>query len=132
MKQKSDLPELTKAEFDILRVLWKKGKLTVREVHEQLKDANNWAYSTTKTMMDRMVKKGLLSRESFHGIFLYRHLISRPAGFARLIQFFADRVLELDYGSVVSLFAHSNALTTEEMKELGDILEENTEQEGKK
>jgi predicted transcriptional regulator len=73
-------------------------------------------------MMDRMVKKGLLKREQFHGVFLYTPLISRPKGFARLIRFFSDRVLELDYSTVVSLFARSNALTPEEIEELSELL----------
>ena len=117
-----NLPELTKAEFDILRIIWKTNRLSVREVHDQIASAKSWAYSTTKTMMDRMAKKGLLAREQFHGVFVYRPLISRPRGFARLIQFFADRVLELDAATVVSMFAQSNALTAEEIEELSQLL----------
>ena len=122
MAPKSDLPELTKAEFDILRLLWKSGQLTVRELHDQLTQNYQWAYSTTKTMMDRMVKKQLLKRESFHGVFLYRPMLSRPKGFARLIQFFTERVLETDYDAVVSLFSRSQALTPSEIEELARLL----------
>ena len=82
MKSKEPLPELTKTEFDILRILWKSGRLSVRELHDQMIENYSWAYSTTKTMMDRMVKKELLKREQFHGIFLYSPLISRPKGFS--------------------------------------------------
>ncbi|MBN2382503.1 BlaI/MecI/CopY family transcriptional regulator [bacterium] len=124
MKVHKGLPELSRAEFDILRILWKRGRLSVREVHDQIVETQAWAYSTTKTMMDRMVKKGLLSRAQFHGVFLYNPLVSRPRGFARFIQFFAERVLELDYDSVVSLFVRSEALTAEEIEELSEILEQ--------
>ncbi len=124
MTKKLPLPDLTKAEFDILRIIWKNGKLSVREVHDLITATNNWAYSTTKTMMDRMVHKQFLIREKFHGVFLYRSLISRPKGFARFIQFFADRVLEIDYGEVVALFSRSNALDTNEIKELESLLED--------
>ena len=117
------LPDLTKPEFDILRVLWKKKRLNVRETHTELTETYDWAYSTTKTMMDRMVKKGLLAREAFHGVYLYTPLLSRPRGFAKFIKFFADRVLELDHGSVVALFAHSSALTEAEIEELTILLD---------
>ncbi len=123
MVKKSPLPDLTKTEFDILRIIWKNGKLSVREVHDQITETYNWAYSTTKTMMDRMVLKQFLIREKFHGVFLYRSLISRPKGFARFIQFFADRVLEIDYGEVVALFSRSNALDANEIEELEGLLE---------
>ena len=125
MVKKQELPELSKAEYDILRILWKNGKQTVREVHDQLHATHGWAYTTTKTMMDRMISKDLLQREEFHGIFLYKSLISRPMGLVKLIQFFADRVLEIDAGTVVSLFAQSKAITPEEIQQLEYLLKEN-------
>jgi len=125
MGDKKELVDLSRAEYDILRALWKGGQMTVREVHDQLKSTYDWAYTTTKTMMDRMVGKKLLNRDSFHGIFLYKPLISRPMGLARMVQFFADRVLEMDVGSVVSLFARSKAITSDEIKELEILLKEN-------
>lgn len=123
------VPDLSKAEYSILKVLWEGKEFTVREVHDQLSETHNWAYSTTKTMMDRMVGKDLLSRRSFHGIFLYKPLISRPAGLVKIVQFFADRVLEMDYGSVVTLFARSNTLSAEEIEELSSLLEEEQQKE---
>ena len=123
MPKKKEPPELSRAEYDILRILWKDGRLTVREVHDQIQKIHEWAYTTTKTMMDRMIKKGLLEREKFHGIFLYRPLISKAAGLARMVQFFADRVLETDTGAVVSMFARSKALNSVEIKELEELLD---------
>jgi BlaI family penicillinase repressor len=124
MTSKKSLPDLSKAEYDILRVLWKDGKLNVREVHDQLQEVYHWAYTTTKTMMDRMAAKGLLKREGFHGVFLYEPLITRPAGLAKFIEFFADRVLEMDTGAVVSMFARSQAITPEEIRELEKLLKD--------
>ncbi len=122
MKEKKKLVDLSRAEYDILRTLWNAGQLSVREVHDQLIETYNWAYTTTKTMMDRMVNKELLRRDSFHGVFIYKPLITRPAGLARMVQFFADRVLEMDVGSVVSLFARSKSLSPEEIDELNNLL----------
>lgn len=118
------LPDLSKAEYDILRILWKEGRQSVRELHDRVQKTSGWAYTTTKTMMDRMVQKGLLARESFHGVFLYTPLISRPAGLARMVQFFAERVLELDSQEVVAMFAQSEAITPEEIRELEQLLSE--------
>ena len=122
------LPELSKAEYDILRILWKNGRNTVREVHDAITETTGWAYTTTKTMMDRMVTKELLKREDFHGIYLYSPLVSRPAGLAKLVKFFADRVLETDAGTVVSMFAGSKAISPEEIKELERLLQEDNEE----
>ena len=86
-------------------------------------------YQEGLLVMDRMVKKGLLRREEFHGVFLYVPLVSRARGFARFIQFFAERVLELDHGSVVSLFSRSKALTPEEIEELRLLLDQEKSRE---
>ncbi len=119
------IPDLSRAEFDILRILWKNEKLSIREVHDALQETYHWAYSTTKTMMDRMVKKQLLAREEFHRVFLYRPLISRPQGLAKWVEFVADRVLEMDQGAVVSLFARNKVLSPEEIEELTQLLKSN-------
>ena len=76
-------------------------------------------------MMDRMVKKNLLSREEFHRVFLYKPLISRPQGLAKWVEFVADRVLEMDQGAVVSLFARNKVLKPEEIEELTQLLKSN-------
>ncbi len=121
--KKNDTPDLSRAEYDILRILWKEEQLSVREVHDALQSTYKWAYSTTKTMMDRMAKKNLLKREEFHHIFLYKPLITRPQGLMKWIEFFADRVLEMDRASAVALFARTKAITPDEIEELSDLLE---------
>lgn len=124
MARRKALPELSKSELDIIKVLWQVGRQSAREVHDALAPTYGWAYSTTKTMMDRMVGKGYLKRENFHGVFLYEPLISRPHGLAKLVQDFADNVLEMDAGSLVSLFARNKKLTPAEIAELKQILEQ--------
>ncbi|HQU73599.1 MAG TPA: BlaI/MecI/CopY family transcriptional regulator, partial [Calditrichia bacterium] len=66
----------------------------------------------------------LLERETFHGVFVYRALVSRPAGLVRFIQFFAERVLETDPATVVTLFAKNETLSEAEIAELNRLLEE--------
>jgi len=132
MKSKStgDVPDLSKTELQMLNVLWKsKEGLSVREVHEQVKDQFKWAYSTTKTTMDRMVKKGLLRREDFHGVYLYQAEISKPAGLVRLLKFFMNDLLEMDQSALVSLFGRSKALSDAEIDELEALLDKEAKKE---
>lgn len=124
-KSNKNLPDLSRTELEILNLIWKtKDGLSVRGLHEQITDSFQWAYSTTKTTMDRMVKKGLLSRESVEGTFLYQAEISKPAGLARLISFFMNDLLEIDQNALVSLFGSSKALTGSEINELESLLEQ--------
>lgn len=126
MPRRPRLPDLSRTELDVMKVLWNapEGRLSAREVHDHLAASLDWAYSTTRTVLDRMAKKRLLDRQSFHGVLLYAPRISRPLGLARLVRDFAERVLELDHAAVVPLFARSEALTADEVEELARLLDE--------
>lgn len=115
-KTVSDLPELTKAEYKILDVMWQGEEFSIREVHVALD--SDWALSTTKTTIERMYKKGLVSRRNLHGMNVYRPAITRPVGLARWVHFFADHMLGLDTRAVVSMFGKSDRISDEELAEL--------------
>jgi len=117
------LPELSATELDVMKILWREGRQSARELHERLAPERHWAYSTTRTTLERMVEKGLLEKAAFHGINLYAPRLGKPAGLARLVRDFAERVLEMDAAPVVSLFARSEALSEEEIRELERLLE---------
>jgi len=120
----NNTPELSRAEYDILRTIWKNGELSVREVHDQLQQDTGWAYTTTKTVMDRMIAKDLLQRSSVHGVFVYQALISRPQGLARFIHFFAKKIFEIDRDSVLAMFSDNKEISTNELKELKKLLKD--------
>ncbi len=118
------LPHLAPAELDIMKVVWRAGRLSAREIHDRVAGATGWAYSTTRTVVERMVQKGLLSKEDSHGLHVYAPAISRPQGIARLVQDFAEQVLGLSAAPVATLFAESEALSRSEIEELRALLGE--------
>jgi BlaI family transcriptional regulator, penicillinase repressor len=124
MKKMNPAPVLTRSEYDILRILWKHGERSVREICDLLNNTHGWALTTVRTMMDRMTNKGLLQKKNYHGVFIYKPLISRPAGLAKMVQFFADRVLETDTDTIVSMFSNTKGLSSKEIEELKNLLKE--------
>ena len=69
--------ELFESEWAILQVVWEKEPCTAPDVQEALISQKNWAYTTVKTMMDRMVKKGLLEVEKIRNLHLYRSSVTQ-------------------------------------------------------
>ena len=118
------LPDLNETELEIMKTLWRMGKGSARELHEALEDQFSWSYSTTRTVLERMVKKALLTKASFHGLYLYAPAISKAAGLARFVHHFASRILETGPAPVVSLLARSETLTPEELEDLSRLLDE--------
>ena len=123
-KRTQRLPALTRPELDVMKALWHAGDLGAREVHERVGTRHDWAYSTTRTTLERMVKKGLVAKQAFHGLYVYRAAISKARGLAGMVRDFAESVLESEVAPVVSLFADAQTLTPEEIAELHAVLAE--------
>jgi len=74
--QRKPLVELTEAEWEIMKVVWRKQPCSAGTVQEMLVKSRDWAYSTVKTTMDRMVEKGFLTIERIRNLQLFRSCIS--------------------------------------------------------
>ncbi len=70
-------PELTEAEWVIMKVVWENEPCAAGTVQEALVKSKDWAYSTVKTTMDRMVAKGLLEITKIRNLQLFRSRISQ-------------------------------------------------------
>jgi BlaI family penicillinase repressor len=69
--------ELTEAEWAIIQAVWDNEPCAAPTIQEELQARKNWHYSTVKTLMDRMVTKGLLTTERIRNLILYRSAITR-------------------------------------------------------
>ena len=69
--------ELFDSEWAILQVVWEREPCAAPTVQEALEKDKGWAYTTVKTLMDRMVKKGLLKTERIRNLYLYRSTLTR-------------------------------------------------------
>jgi BlaI family penicillinase repressor len=68
--------ELTEAEWEIIKVVWEQEPCTAGDVQEELARRRDRAYSTVKTLMDRMVTKGFLRIERIRNLQLFRSCVS--------------------------------------------------------
>ncbi len=59
----TELPRPTDAELEILKVLWRRGPSTVREVFETLGESKTTGYTTVLKTMQIMAEKGLVVRD---------------------------------------------------------------------
>ena len=75
-RRKKPAAELTEAEWAIMKVVWEQGPCAAGTVQESLAKSRDWAYSTIKTTMDRMVEKGFLEIDKIRNLQLFRTCIS--------------------------------------------------------
>jgi len=108
----------TDAELEILRVLWKRGASTVREVHEAISAAKTVGYTTVLKQMQVMHRKGLLARSDRFRSHVYQPVQSQTKMQRRL----AAAILQQAFGgSARQLLQSALAGRTVDPRELDEI-----------
>lgn len=69
--------ELTETEWKIIKAIWASEPSTAPDIRLRLAKKTKWTYSTVRTLMDRMVAKGLLTAEKVRNLTLYRSAITQ-------------------------------------------------------
>lgn len=109
---------LTRAELQIMDLIWKAGETSIREIHEALPEKARPAYTTVQTVMTRLEEKGALRRTRKIGnAYLYEPAITRGSTMQRAL----DELIDLLGGSATPLVSHlleSGRLTMEDLREL--------------
>lgn len=94
---------ISAAELAVMEVLWAESPLTASDVTQRIDPARGWSDRTVKTMLGRLLGKGVLSHEEDGRRYLYRPLVAR----ADYVSGESGRLLErLFNGRAAPLVAH--------------------------
>lgn len=93
----------TPGELEVLKVLWRRGPSTVREVMDVLNCRRRRAYTSVMSLMGVMTDKGLLRREPQGRAFLYEARVAREKTLGQMVHDLLGRAFE---GSAAALVAH--------------------------
>ena len=76
-RRKKTTTDLTEAEWEILKVVWRQEPCAAGTVQEALAQSKAWAYGTVKSTMDRMVEKGFLEITRIRNLQLFHSCITQ-------------------------------------------------------
>jgi len=110
--------ELTEAEWEIIQVVWEHQPCAAPTVQEELESRKKWTYSTVKTLMDRMVGKGLLTTERIRNLILYRSAITQKQARRGEVMKTLTRAFGGAFTPMMQFMLESNALSSDELTEL--------------
>ena len=125
MRPKSET--LTGQELELMKVIWRSGQATVREVYEDLKTRRTIAYTSVQTMMNILETKGHLKKEPGDKAQTYIPVRPQQTVVRSMVREFVDRVFD---GSARPLLVHllkEKRLTAAERKELQKLLDKEAE-----
>ena len=122
------LKELTKAEEQVMQVLWKLEKGFVKDVIEQLRDPKP-AYNTVSTIIRILEKKGMVDHKSYGKTHEYFPMVDRNTYRKFYLENFMDNYFGGSFQRLVSFFAREKDISMAEMEELFKLVERDLNKE---
>ncbi|MFA6240076.1 MAG: BlaI/MecI/CopY family transcriptional regulator [Candidatus Hydrogenedentales bacterium] len=126
-KKRPNLPQPTAAELELLRVLWKLGPSTVREVHSTLERAKPAGYTTVLKMLQIMTDKGLVHRDERQRSHVYHPTLSEQDTQRTLVDDLMERAFGGSAESLVLRALESKHVSQEELTRIVRLIESQEE-----
>ncbi len=123
---RTNYPEPTESEVEILQILWQKGSATVREVHDVLETKKDVGYTTTLKLMQIMVEKGIVDRDTSKRIHIYKPLIPQSSVENNLINKLRQKIFRGSASRLVIGALSSEPVSEEELEEIREFLDSYT------
>ncbi len=118
------VPHITDAEWDVMRIVWRVSPLTASEIIEQLSGSKSWKPKTVKTLIGRLVQKQALGCSKDSREYTYFPLVSESECVNAESESFVNRIFGGSLKPMMVHFIKNEQLTQADIQELKALLEE--------
>ena len=113
---------ISEAEHEVMEVLWRESPLAAADVAERVDPARGWNIRTVKTLLSRLLSKGVLVHEEEGRRYLYRPTVSREDFVSRESGRLLDRMFGGRVTPLVAHLAERDRLTPKDIEEIEALL----------
>jgi len=117
------MKNLTKAEEQIMQILWRLEKAFINDILDRFPEPKP-AYNTVSTIVRILEKKGYISHKAYGKTHEYFPLISKKEYTKTFLKGFMKSYFENSYQSLASFFTKENKLSIEELEEIKKLMED--------
>lgn len=117
-----DLPQISEAEFEVMKIVWKHAPISTNEITEKLLQTTNWSPKTIQTLIKRLVTKGALTYEKQSRMFVYTPLVKEGEYISQESNSFLKRFYDGDITAMVSAYLENDSLSEAEIDTLRSLL----------
>jgi len=116
-------PSLGDQELSLLQYVTDHAPITVREVAEQFGETHSLARTTILTMMERLRKKGFLTRRKDQSAFQYQPVVAKTELMQTLVHDFVEKTLGGSLSPFVAYLSEAKGLSDRELAELRALIQ---------
>jgi BlaI family transcriptional regulator, penicillinase repressor len=117
------MKELTRAEEEIMQILWNIGRGFVKDILDHLPDPKP-AYNTVSTIVRILEKKGFVGYKAYGKTHEYFPLVSREIYTKHLMKRVVKKYFSNSFQQLVSFFTESSSLSLIELEEIKQLMDD--------
>lgn len=116
------LPQISEAEFEVMKIVWKYAPVSTNEITEKLMQTSSWSPKTIQTLIKRLVNKGALTYEKHSRVFVYTPLVGEQEYVTQESNSFLQRFFNGDISALINTFMEDNRLSEHDIDSLRTLL----------
>lgn len=124
MSDKKKTLNITDAEWEVMRVAWATDETTSKEVTEILNEKTEWKSTTVKTLLSRLVDKGMLGTKKMGNKFTYFPLVEERKSIETVAAEMLSKVCSKKVGKVLESILEESQLSFSDLDQLELLLKE--------
>ena len=107
-----------------MKIVWRRGTATVRDVYEALLESRRIAYTTVMTMMNILEGKGYLKKDKQDRAYVYRPAKPERAVISGMVREFVNRVFDGAASPLLVHLVNDSRLSEKERRELLKLIKQ--------
>ncbi|MCI9430466.1 MAG: BlaI/MecI/CopY family transcriptional regulator [Lachnospiraceae bacterium] len=125
----NSLPQISEAEFEIMKVVWKYAPINTNEITQRLTRTTTWSPKTIQTLIKRLVTKGALTYEKQSRVFVYTPLVKEQDYINQESHSFLKRFYGGNITAMLSAYIENGQLSEDELEKLRSLLSDSSRSE---
>ena len=126
----SELPQISEAEFEVMKIVWKYAPISTNEITEKLLRTTSWSPKTIQTLIKRLVNKGALTYEKQSRVFVYTPVVDEKEYTGQESNTFLKRYYDGDITAMLSAYIENDKLSETEIDNLRSLLSKRKQKGG--
>ena len=121
--------KISDSEWLVLRCLWKKSPLEIKEIQAMLREETGWSGNMVRSLVVRLLDKGAIGAETRDRYFRYYPLAAEEECVRQETSSFVNRVFEGSFSKLFAAFAGSGKISEKDRREIEAILKRMDEEQ---
>lgn len=116
--------QISPAEWEIMRVVWTTHPITSTEIYDILQEKTDWKLPTTKTLIGRLVKKGMLTTKAKGRKYEYSPAVTEKQSMKEATDALLEQVCSTKVGQTIEVMLENSVLSQDDLASLQQLIEE--------